>query len=142
MLRLLLRLLLLVLLLVAMMLIPPTPSHLLVSFLCLFLLQLLMNNMRAFLTTRFPCLQGNFGHCTSFGRRVEETPKTQEDASSATMSPTSSPTAPRGRSMTTPTRMATPTRTTTTTRMTTRRRIALGRRRRTSRRSCHEHVQP
>jgi hypothetical protein len=39
-------------------------------------LQLLMSNMRAFLTTRLPCLQKKFGRCTSFGRRGEETLET------------------------------------------------------------------
>jgi hypothetical protein len=94
-----------------------------------------MSNMRAFLMTRLPCLQGNFGRCTSFERRGEETPETPGAALSAVTPPTSSLTAPRGRSTTTATRM------TTTTRMTTRGRIALGtRRRRTSRRSYPEHV--
>jgi hypothetical protein len=60
---------------------------------------------------------------------------------SAVTPPTSSLTNPRGRSLTTLTRMTTPTRTTTTTRMTTRRRIASGTRRRTSRISCPKHVQ-
>jgi hypothetical protein len=83
---------------------------------------------------KIPCLQGNFGWCTSFGRRGEEAPKTPEAASSVVTPPTSSSTAPRGRSTTTPTRM------TTTTRMTIRRRITSGTRRGTSRRSCPKHV--
>jgi hypothetical protein len=74
---------------------------------------------------------------TSFGRRGEEALKTPGVASSAVTPPTSSPTVPRGRSTTTPTRTTTLIRMTTTIRMTTRRRIASGtRRRRTSRRSC------
>jgi hypothetical protein len=74
---------------------------------------------------------------TSFGRRGEEALKTLGVASSAVTPPTSSPTVPRGRSTTTPTRTTTLIRMTTTIRMTTRRRIASGtRRRRTSRRSC------
>jgi hypothetical protein len=82
-------------------------------------------------------LQGNFGQCTSFGRRGEEAPKTLGAALSVMTPPTSSPTATRGRSMTTPTR------TTKTTRTTTKRRITSGTTtRRTSRRSCPKHVQP
>jgi hypothetical protein len=80
--------------------------------------------------------------------RGEETPETPKAALSAATPPTSSSTAPRERSMTTPTRTTTTTRTTTSTRMTTttrttttirtttRRIIASGTRRRTSRRSC------
>jgi hypothetical protein len=104
MLPLLVKLQLLVLMLVAMMLTPPTPSHFLWSLSCLLLLQLPMNNMRAFSTMRLPCLQGNFGRCTSFGRRGEGTPKTPGAASSAATITTSSSTAPKGRSSTTPTR--------------------------------------
>jgi hypothetical protein len=85
---------------------------------------------------RLPCLQGNFERYTSFRRREEKTPKTLRAALTAVTSPTSSPIAPRGRSMTTPTRM------TTSTRMTTRRRIASETTRRTSGRSSPEHVQP
>jgi hypothetical protein len=131
------------LVLVSMMLTPPISSHLLWSLLCLLLLQLLISNMRAFLMTRLPYLEGNFERCTSFGRRGEETPKNLRAVSSAATPPTSSPTGLRGRSMTTPTRTTTTTRMTTTTRTTTRRRIASGTRiRRTSRKSCPEHVQP
>jgi hypothetical protein len=92
-----------------------------------------------------------------FQRRGEETPETPGAASSAATPRTSSLTAPRGRSMTTITRTTTPTRTTTATRTTTtrtttptrtttatrmimRRKIALKIKRRTSRRSCPEHV--
>jgi hypothetical protein len=57
------------------MLTPLTPSHLLWSLFCLLLLQLLMSNMRIFPTMRLPRLQGNFGGCTNFGRRGEETPE-------------------------------------------------------------------
>jgi hypothetical protein len=53
---------------------PPRQSHLFWSLLCLFLLQLPMSNMRAFLMTRLPCLQENFGQCISFRRRGEENP--------------------------------------------------------------------
>jgi hypothetical protein len=124
--HLLVKLWLLVLVLVCMMLIPPILSHILWSLFFLLLLQILMNNIRAFLMTRLFCLQENFGRCTSFGRRGEETPKTLRAASSPTTPTTSSSTAPRVRSMTT---------------LTIRRIIALGTtRRRTSRRSCPEHV--
>jgi hypothetical protein len=116
---------------------PTNTTHLLLSLLCLLLLQLPMSNTRASPMTRLPCLQVNFGQCTSFGRRGEETPKTLGATLSAATPPTSSLTVPRGRSMITPSRM------TTTTRTTIRRRIASGtRRRRTSRRSYPEHVQP
>jgi hypothetical protein len=129
--------------LVAMMLTPPTPSHILLSLLCLLLLQLQMSNKRAFPMMTLPYLQGNFRRCTSFERRGDETPETPRAALSAAIPPTSLPIAQRGRSITIPTRMTTPTRTTTITRTTTRRRIALRtRRRRRSRRSCPEHVQP
>jgi hypothetical protein len=101
--------------------------------------------MRAFPMTILPCFQENFGRCTSFGRRGEETLETPGAASTVVTPPTLSPTAPRGRSTTTPTRMTIATRMTTATRMTIRttkrRRIASEtRRRRTSRRSCPEHV--
>jgi hypothetical protein len=120
----------------AMLLTPPTLSHLLWSLLYLLLLQLPMSNTRAFPMMRLPCLQGNFGRCTSFRRRGEEDHETPRVLVSAVTPPTSSLTAPRGRSMTTPIRMIT------TTRMTTRRRITSGtRRRRILRRSCPEHVQ-
>jgi hypothetical protein len=110
---------------VAMMLTPPTPSHLLWSMLCLLLLQLSMINMRAFLTTTLPCLQGNFGICFSFRRRGDGTLETPRVVLSAATPPTT----PRGRC--------------TKTRTTTRKRIASDtRRRRTSRRSCPKHVQP
>jgi hypothetical protein len=112
-------------------------NHLLWRLFCLLLLQLLMSNMRAFLTTRLPCLEGNFGQCTSFRMRGEETSETPEASLSVAAPPTSSPTAPREKSMTIPTR------TTTTIRTTTRIRIASeARRRRTSRRSYPENVQP
>jgi hypothetical protein len=81
-------------------------------------------------------LARNFGRCTSFGRRGEEAPETPGVVSSVATPPTSSPTALRVRSMTTPTR------TTITKRMTTRRIASRTTRRRTSRRSCPEHVQP
>jgi hypothetical protein len=68
--------------------------------------------------------------------RGEEAPETPGAISSAATPPTSSSTAPRGRNTTTPIRTTTPTRTT------TKRRIASRTRRRTSRRSCLEHVQP
>jgi hypothetical protein len=42
--------------LVDMMLTPPTPSHILWSLLCLFLLQLPISNTRAFLMMRLPYL--------------------------------------------------------------------------------------
>jgi hypothetical protein len=132
---------LLVLLLVAMMLTPPTPSHLLLRLLCLLLLQLLMSSMRAFPMMRLSCLQGNFGWCTSFRRRGEETPEIPEVVLSAETPPTSAPTAPRGWSGSTLTRKTTTTRT--TTRITTRKRIASGTGTGgTSRRSCPEHVPP
>jgi hypothetical protein len=64
-------------------------------------------------------------------------------ALSAVAPPTSSSTAPRGRSSTPPTSMTTPTRMTPATRATTKRSTALEtRRRRSSRRSCPEHVLP
>jgi hypothetical protein len=81
-------------------------------------------------------LLANFGRCTYFGRRGEETPETPRATLSAMTPPTSLLTTPRGRSVTTPTRMTTPT--ITITRRTTRRRIAPE----TRRRSCSEHVQP
>jgi hypothetical protein len=63
-------------------------------------------------------------------------------ALSAVTPPTSMPTAPRGRSSTPPTSMTTPTGMTTATKATTRRRTTSEMRRRSSKRSCPEHVLP
>jgi hypothetical protein len=73
----------------------------------------------------------------------EERRRPPRVALSAVTPPTSSSTAPRGRSSTPPTSMTTPTRMTPATRATTKRSTALEtRRKRSSRRSCPEHVLP
>jgi hypothetical protein len=78
--------------------------------------------------------------CISFTRRGGD--HLQAALSAATL-PTLSPTALRGRSSTTLRNMTIPTRTTPATKETRRRSIASGtRRKRSSRRSCPEHVLP
>jgi hypothetical protein len=116
--------------LVATMLTPPAPlSHLLWSLPCPPCLQLLMSSTRASPTMRSPCWRESFAPCTSSVRRGDHLGA----ASSAVTPPTSSPTAPRGRSSTPPTSMTTPSRTTTS-RVMTRRSTASGTRRRSYRR--------
>jgi hypothetical protein len=141
MLLLLVRLLLLVLVLVAMMLTPSTPlSHLLWSLPCLHWPQLLMRSMRASLTTRLPCWRGSSMFCISSIRRGGDHLGV---ASSAVTPPTSLSTALRGRSLTPPRSTTTPTGTTLATKVTTTKSTASGTtRRRSSRRSCPEHVLP
>jgi hypothetical protein len=108
---------LLVLMLVAMMLTPPTLSHLLWSLPCLLCPQLLMNSTRASQMMRLPCWQRSSRPCTSSTRRGGDH---LWAALSAVTPPTSSPTAPRGRSLTPPISMTTPTGTALATRATTR----------------------
>jgi hypothetical protein len=104
--------LLLVPVLVAMWLTPPTLlTHLLWSLLCLPCVQLLMSSTRASPMMRSPCWQGSSELCTGSARRGGDL---LGAALSAVTPPTSSPTAPRGRSLTpSPTSMTTPSRTTT-----------------------------
>jgi hypothetical protein len=98
MLLLLVRLLLLVLMLVAMLLTPPILlTHLLWSLLCPLCVQLLMSSTRVSPTTRSPCRRGSSALCTGSTRRGGDL---LGAASSAATPPTSSPTAPRGRSLT------------------------------------------
>jgi hypothetical protein len=112
MLLLLVRLLLLVLMLVTMWLTPPTLlTHLLWSLLCLSCLQLLMSSMRASQMMRSPCWRESSVPCTNSARRGGDL---LGAASSVATPPTSSLTAPRGRSSTPP-----PTSTTTPSGMTT-----------------------
>jgi hypothetical protein len=132
-------LLLLVLMLVVMMLTRPTLSHLLWSLPCPLWLQLLMSSMRASPMMRSSCWQESSTSCTSFSRRGGGNPGA---ASGVATPPTSSPTAPRGRSSTPPISMTTPTGMTPATRMTIRRSTASKTRRRSSRRSCLERVLP
>jgi hypothetical protein len=114
MLLLLVRLLLLVLMLVAMWLTPPTLlTHLLWSLPCLPCVQLLMSSTRASPMTRSPCWRGSSVRCTDSVRRGGGL---LGAALSAATPPTSSPTAPRGRSLTPPTSTTTTTRTTPVTR--------------------------
>jgi hypothetical protein len=122
-----------------MMLTPPTPlSHPLWSLPCLIWSQLLMSNTRASPMTRLPCWRGSTEPFFSSTRRGGDH---LGAASSAVTLPTSSPSAPRGRSSTPPpTSLTTPSRTTPA-RVTTRRSMA-SRTRRSSRRSCHENVLP
>jgi hypothetical protein len=127
MLLLLVRLLLLVLMLVAMWLTPPTLlTHLLWSLPCLSCVQLLMSSTRTYPTTRLPCWRGSSARCTDFARREGGL---LGAASSAATPPTSSPTAPRGRSLTPPTSTTTTTGTTPATRARARRSTALETRR-------------
>jgi hypothetical protein len=129
MLLLLVRLLLLVLILVVMMLTPPTLSHMLWCLPCLHWLQLLMSSMRVSQTMRSPCWQESSASCTGSAMRVGDH---LGAASSAGTPPTSSPTTPRGRSLTPPpTSMTTPSRMTTA-RVMTRRSTASGTKRRRS----------
>jgi hypothetical protein len=122
---------LLVLVLVAMWLTPPTLlTHLLWSLLYLPCVQLLMRSMRASPMTRLPCWRESSELYTGSARRGGDL---LGAASSAATSATSSPTAPRGRSLTPPPiSMTTPSGTTTARAMT--RSTASGTRRRSSRR--------
>jgi hypothetical protein len=98
-----------------------------------------MNSMRASPTTRLPCWRESSEPCTSSARRGRDH---LGAALSAVTPPTSSPTAPRGRSLTPPISTTTPSGTTTA-RATIRRSTTSGtRRRRSSRRSCPECVLP
>jgi hypothetical protein len=108
---------LLVLVLMVMWLTPPTlPTHLLWSLLCLPCLQLLMSSMRASQTMRSPCWRESSAPCTNSTGRGGDL---LGAASSAVTPPTSSPIAPRGRSLTPPpTSTTTPSRTTTARAMT------------------------
>jgi hypothetical protein len=121
---------------------PPMLSHLLWSLPCLLWLQLLMSSMRASPMMRLLCWQGSSVPCTSFAKRGGDHPR----ASSSVATPlTSSSIAPRGRSSTPPTSKTTPTGMTIATRAITRRKPTLETtttRRRSSRRSCPEHVLP
>jgi hypothetical protein len=123
------------------MLTPPTLSHLLWSLPCLRWLQLLMSSTRASPTMRSPYWCGSSKPFSSSARRGGYQ---LVAASSGVTPPTSSPTAPRGRSSTPPTSTTTPTGMTLTTRATTKRSTDSGTttRRRSSRRSCPEHVLP
>jgi hypothetical protein len=123
---------LLVLVLVVMMLTLPTLSYLLWSLPFHLWLQLL-----TMMTLLY--WQGSFVPCTSSTRRGGDHPRA---ASSAVTPFTSSPIAPRGRNLTPPICMTTPTRTTIATRATKTRRTASKTLRRSSRRSCPEHVLP
>jgi hypothetical protein len=117
------RLLLLVLMLVAMWLIPPTLlTHLLWSLLCLPCVQLLMSSTRASPTMRSPCWQESSELCTGSASRGGGL---LGAALSAATPPTSSPTAPRGKSLT-QTSTTTITGTTPATRVRSRRSTALG----------------
>jgi hypothetical protein len=99
-----------------------------------------MHSTRASSMTRLPCWQESSAPCTSSARRGGDHPGA---ASNVAMPPTSSPTAPSGRNSSPPTSMTTPTRMTLATRLTTRRRTTSETtRRRSSRRSCPEHVLP
>jgi hypothetical protein len=130
MLLLLVRLLLLVLVLVAMWLTPPTLlTHLLWSLLCLLFVQLLMSSTRASPTMRSPCWQGRSALCTYSTRRGGGL---LGAASNVATPPTSSPTAPRGRSLTPPTSTITTIGMTPATRVRAGRSTASGKRRRRS----------
>jgi hypothetical protein len=133
MLLLLVRLLLLVLILVAMLLTPPTLlTHLLWSLPCPLWLQLLMSSTRASLTTRSPCWRESSASCIgSAGRGGDHRGATL----SAATPPTSSLTAPSGRSSTPPpTSITTTIGTTPTTMARARKCTASGTIRRSSRR--------
>jgi hypothetical protein len=129
---LLVRLLLLVLVLVAMWLtLPILLTHLLWSLLYLPCVQLLISSTRASPTTRLPCWRESSELCTGSARRGGYL---LGAASSAVTPPTSSPAAPRGRSLTPPpTSTITPSEMTTA-RATIRRSTASGTRRRSYRR--------
>jgi hypothetical protein len=136
------------------MLTPPTLSHLLWSLAYPLCLQLLMSSTKTPLTTRLPCWHESSVPCTSFTRIGDHS----EVVLSVETPLTSSPTTPRGRSSTPPTRTTTPTGTTPVTRATTTRRrtaseiiiiiiiiiiittTTIRRRRRNSRRSFPERV--
>jgi hypothetical protein len=103
------------------------------KFVCLLWPQLLMSSTRASPMTRSPYWQGSFTPCTCSTRRGGDH---RRDALSVATPPTSSPTAPSGRSSTPPTSTTTTTKMTLATRVRARRSTASGtrRRRRSSRR--------
>jgi hypothetical protein len=102
-------------------------------------LQLRMSSTRASPTMRSPCWRGSFVLCTGSARRGD----LLGASLSAATPPTSSSTAPRGRSLTPPQTSTTTLSRMTTAMVTTRRSTAsVTRRKRSSRRCCPKHVQP